>query len=79
MLFINSHAFSMVVPFFKILLECQFFPEMFKQVTSIRLFKHGPFFLFWGGGGGGGGGGGIYRGILYSMGNRQVGIPTPTK
>ena len=49
------------VPFFKILLEYQFFPEMLYRmsealkITKMRSFKH--FFMQWGGGGGGGGGG----------------------
>ena len=47
------------VPFFKILLEYQFFPEMLYRmsealkITKMRSFKH--FFMQWGGGGGGGG------------------------
>ena len=46
------------VPFFKILLEYQFFPEMLYRmsealkITKMRSFKH--FFMRGGGGGGGG-------------------------
>ena len=57
----RNHERSCVscVPYFKLLLECQFFPEMFKRVrgsfndyVDIRLLNTGHFFL-WGGWGGG--------------------------